>query len=85
MNDEQLIVSAIEGLRGDIHARFGELNIRIDSVVAATSKVTDDHETRIRETESIIAKGKGVMWVLGSLIGVDGLAHAKLAWTSLMK
>lgn len=86
---EALIVGAIEGLRLDMNSRFGELRTdltqRIDAVVEATGKVADDHENRLRETESLIAKGKGVMMVLGGLIGVDGLAHAKTAWISLMK
>lgn len=73
MND-QLILEALGNLRDDIKDLKGDV-----------TKVTDDHEERIRKSEEAIVQFKTVRAIFGglaTLFGADALSHH---WPNIFK
>lgn len=82
--DNQLVIAAIEGLRGDMNERFRDLNSQIERAHLGINKRLAEHDTRLTTQETWMTRVKAVTTAMLVMFGPDGLHHVK-AWLTALK
>lgn len=85
MSNEQLIISAIEGVRADMNARFDIITETHREMRDSVTAVLDDHEERLRDAEKTLTRSRAIVATVSAIATFLGWDVVKHHWTSLMK